>query len=1024
LRPAAGKFVLKTNHLPADVQAIIARYWQRLLEQQGQQPGRQPGEQLGQQDSQQNSPAQKLMALLDETPALAAELCQVWVASDYAANLCIQKPAMLVELINSGELERSVKNDFQAQLNGLLQTFYSNETDATELQEAVKQAIKKTLRLHHQQQMLRIIWRDVCAKAPVMEVCADMSNLANAALHSTLTLLHHWGVLQWGEPRGAESNDLQSLVVIGMGKLGAHELNLSSDIDLIFSYPEAGQTQRPPDNKQPTLTNQQYFTRLGQALIDMLDTVTADGFVFRVDMRLRPYGSEGALVCSFDAMEDYYQSQGRDWERYAMIKARIVAGNMTAGALLLSRLRPFVYRRYIDFSAIEALRGMKMQINKQVRRKGMGQDVKLGPGGIREVEFVVQALQLVHGGRERSLQQVSLHHAMEALVQNNYLQAQTVAELQSAYLFLRKLEHRLQGLANKQTQSLVTNPLEQQRIALAMDFQTWPELLAQLNEHRNRVTAHFKQVIHTEEEDDTQQTATNDSDWMALWKEDLGEDAAGKFLARHHFEDPAQSLQLLTDFRKSRNYVMLPTDSRQRFNRFMPVLLSAVSDAEKPSLSLSRVMVLIEAVSRRTAYLVLLLENPGTLQQLILLCSGSPFITEFLSKHPVLLDELLGGISQPPEKSALQAELQQQLLRIEADNFEEQMEYLRYFKLSHTLQVAAAQITGRMTVMKVSDYLSFTAEALLEQVLALSWAYLVNKFGYPVNTDGGWGEPDFAIIAYGKLGGIELSYISDLDLVFLHRGVLDKETVTQPPQRAINSREFYTRLAQRIIMMLGTSTVSGKLYEVDMRLRPSGESGLLVSSLDAFRQYQEADAWTWEHQALVRARGVAGNTALQAEFEKVRSAVLSKERDAAKLREEVAQMRQRMREELTRKAGSDKHKPPFVIKQGQGGIVDIEFIVQYLALAESRRCPALLTWSDNVRILEAAQGCELLQAQESEFLTEAYLALRSTLHHFALQEQDLADPLAALVDYQQGVSRIWNRIFADTLEAAEQQADD
>ena len=1012
---------------------------------------------------QKQSKADELIALLKQTPALACELCQVWVASDYAANLCIQNPAMLLDLINSSELERSVKNDFQAQLDVLLQTFYSNDNDASELQEATKQAIKKTLRVYHQQQMLRIIWRDVCAKAPVMEVCADMSHLADAALHSTLNLLHHWAVLQWGEPRGAESNDLQSLVVIGMGKLGAHELNLSSDIDLIFSYPEGGQTQRPADNKRPALTNQQYFTRLGQSLIDMLDTVTADGFVFRVDMRLRPYGSEGALVCSFDAMEDYYQSQGRDWERYAMIKARIVAGNKTAGEVLLGRLRPFVYRRYIDFSAIEALRGMKIQINKQVRRKGMSQDVKLGPGGIREVEFVVQALQLVHGGRERSLQQVSLHRAMEALVQNNYLPAETVAELQSAYLFLRKLEHRLQGLANKQTQSLVTNPLEQQRIALAMGFPTWTELLAQLNEHRSRVMAHFKQVIHTEEEDDSQQPGADDSDWKALWKEELGKEAlskedlskealskedqgkeaAVKFLAQHNLEAPAQSLRLLTEFRKSRNFVMLPTDSRMRFNRFMPVLLSAVAEAEKPSLSLSRVMVLIEAVSRRTAYLVLLLENPGTLQQLILLCSGSPFITEFLSKHPVLLDELLGGISQPPEKSALQAELQQQLLRIEPDNFEEQMEYLRYFKLSHTLQVAAAQITGRMTVMKVSDYLSFTAEAVLEQVLALSWDFLVKKFGYPVNSDGSWGEPDFAIIAYGKLGGIELSYISDLDLVFLHRGVLDQETVigstpasassnktsqaTQSPQaqRAINSREFYTRLAQRIIMMLGTYTISGKLYEVDMRLRPSGKSGLLVSSLDAFRHYQEVEAWTWEHQALVRARGVAGSRALHAEFDKVRAAVLSKERDAAKLREEVAQMRQRMREELTRKAGSDKHKPPFVIKQGAGGIVDIEFIVQYLVLAESRRCTPLLTWSDNVRILEAAQGCELLEPQESEFLTEAYLALRSTLHHFALQEQDLADPLASLAGYQQGVSRIWNRIFGDTLESADaaQQAD-
>ncbi len=1000
--------MLNTEHLPGAVQTIVNRYWQRMLE----------GEQ---------SDTAELMRLLAANPVLQEELCKVWVASDYAANLCILNPVLLVDLIKRGELERADKQDYLPELEALLSEFFNKEMKSADAD------FKRTLRRFQQKQMLRIIWRDISGKAQVMEVCADMSHLADACLQSSLNLLHHWCTQQWGEPRAEkksqhqyEQNEnpgkLQTMLVIGMGKLGAFELNLSSDIDLIFTYPESGETHWPnaADKNKPVISNQQYFTRLGQELIEALDAVTSDGFVFRVDMRLRPYGSEGALVCSFDAMEDYYQSQGRDWERYAMIKARIVAGNKLEGAEILERLRPFVYRRYLDFSAFEALRAMKMQINKQVRRKGMSQDVKLGPGGIREVEFVVQALQLVHGGRERGLQVASLHKAMQELVRNNYLPAETIDELDEAYLFLRVLEHRLQGLANKQTQSLVSNPVEQQRIALALNFASWSDMLAVLETHRGNVVRHFNEVIHDENEDDSATDENDDSEWLALWTQEINEEAALKFLKEHNFEDAEQSWALLTEFRKSRDFVLLPVESRLRFNRFMPVLLDAVSESPTPSFSLSRVMVLIESVSRRTAYLILLLENPGTLQQLILLCTGSPFITEFLSKHPVLLDELLGGISQPPEKSVLQNELQQQLLRISEDDFEEQMELLRYFKQSHTLQVAAAQITGRMTVMKVSDYLSFTAEAVLEQVLKLSWQYLVRKHGYPVNTDGAHGELDFAIVGYGKMGGIELSYASDLDLVFLHKGALDKETVvpeksaadTQTAPRVINSREFYTRLAQRIIMMLGTYTVSGKLYEVDMRLRPSGESGLLVSSLDAYRQYQENEAWTWEHQALVRARGVAGNAALLQEFYRVREQVLAKQREPKTLRDEVVSMRLRMRDELGRKAGSQKDKPPFVIKQGEGGIVDIEFIVQYLVLSQSRICPALLEWSDNVRILEAADGCALLEPGDSHVLTEAYLALRSALHNFALQENDLTDPLLELVPFRESVTQVWKRIFA------------
>ncbi|MGB4248065.1 MAG: bifunctional [glutamate--ammonia ligase]-adenylyl-L-tyrosine phosphorylase/[glutamate--ammonia-ligase] adenylyltransferase [Pseudohongiellaceae bacterium] len=979
--------MLETKNLPAPVKSIVDLYWERLLDLEKNQQGTQ----------------EKLSALVAADTGFADELCRVWVASDYAANLCITQPDMIVALKRSGELERCDKQDFSAELAGRLATL----ADVPESEQDTQ--LKQILRVNHQRQMLRIIWRDVCDKADVAEICADISALADAALDCSLNILHAWCVRKWGQPLGADNQKPQRLVVIGMGKLGAHELNLSSDIDLIFAYPDAGDTQ--PADSEP-LSNQQFFMRLGQRLIDVLDTVTSDGFVFRVDMRLRPYGSEGALVCSFDAMENYYQNQGRDWERYALIKARIVAGDQMAGKELLKRLRPFIYRRYLDFSAFEALRSMKMQINKQVRRKGLSQDIKLGPGGIREVEFIVQALQLVHGGRDLRLQEPSLYKAMKVLAQNDYLPGWTIDELREAYDFLRRLEHKLQGLANKQTQMLVTNEIERQRVALAMNLPDWESLVEQLDQHRRVVRQHFAAVIKTEDEEQSSAPSLEESDWGALWRQEMTIDAAIKFLGDHGFEDPAQTAKLIDDFRKDRTFVVLQGESRQRIDKFMPVLLHAVADSEQPSLGFARVLTLIGAVSRRTAYVVLLLENPAALQQVIHLCTASPFVTEFLSKHPVLLDELLGGIDEPPVKAVLQEELAQQILRIDPDNFEEQMETLRYFKQSHTLQVAAAQITGRLTVMKVSDYLTFTAEAVLEQVLGLCWNFLIRKHGYPVNTEGGHGQMDFVVIGYGKLGGIELSYISDLDLVFLHSGALDTDTVVGEGQRSINSREFYTRLAQRVIMMLGTYTVSGKLYEVDMRLRPSGESGLLVSSMEAFATYQRAEAWTWEHQALVRARAVAGSKELQRAFDQLRATTLGTRRDLQKLREDVTAMRQRMRDEFAKKPASERDKLSFIIKQGRGGIVDIEFIVQFLVLAHGADNAALLTYPDNVRILEAARDGGLLTSDQFRQLTDAYLGLRSALHHFALAQQDVADASDELDAHQLAVSHVWDAVFS------------
>jgi len=981
--------MLDTQNLPLAVREIVERYWLRLVE------------------SEQDYAivdADKLTTLVAENPQFGEELCAVWSASDYVAQLCIKRPSLLVDLVRNGELERCNKQDYKGELKQAL-------VELKGLSEAEHEAaLKRVLRLFHQKQMLRIIWRDVCDKAKVLEICADISALADAALDCALSVLHATLSEKWGEPIGARTGKTMQMVVIGMGKLGATELNLSSDIDLMFSYPEGGETR--PTQGEP-IANQQFFMRLGQALIDALDTVTSDGFVFRVDMRLRPYGSEGALVCSFDSMETYYQNQGRDWERYALIKGRIVAGDLGQGQSLLKQLRPFVYRRYLDFSAFDALRSMKTQINKQVRRKGLNKDIKLGSGGIREVEFIIQALQLVHGGRDKRLQEPSLYKAMKVLQDNDYLPVETVDELRDAYAFLRSLEHKLQGLANKQTQMLVSDAIDQQRVAMAMRFADWDALMVALEQHRYRVAQHFSDVIRTDDEDKPTRIDEHERAWSQLWREEMTESAAQLFLEEKGFEDAPGSTKLIHDFRKDRNFVVLEGESRLRFQRFMPVLLEAVSQAETPSLAFARVMTLISAVSRRTAYLVLMLENRNVLSAVVRLCTASPFVSEFLSQHPVLLDELLDGIDEPPEKALLQEELAQQLLRIDPDNFEDQMETLRYFKQSHTLQVAAAQITGRLTVMKVSDYLSFTAEAVLEQVLALSWDYLTRKFGYPVNSAGGHGELDFVVLGFGKLGGIELSYISDLDLVFLHNGALDEDSVVTEGQRSINSRELYTRLAQRVMMMLGTQTLSGRLYEVDMRLRPSGESGLLVSSMEGFATYERKDAWTWEHQALVRARTVAGSGKLHGEFDALRASVLSTTRDQAELIKDVTSMRVRMREEFGKKPSTERNKLSFIIKHSEGGIVDIEFMVQYLVLAFSGAHPGLLSYPDNVRILEAAKAAQLLNDEEHELLTHAYLGLRSELHRVALAQMEQGALSEELAQLQDGVSRVWQHLFSN-----------
>lgn len=991
--------MLDLSRLPAPLQEAGTRLWQQFEQAVAQQQLTPPMELSGDQISSEE---------------LSHQLTRAFVGSEYLAKTCIQQPQLLLDQISSGELFQPLPDSGYA---ALVEAAGACETDAE---------LDKTLRRHRHRAMVRIIWRDLNRLAGMTETTADLSRFADTAIQQAAAFHYHQLAGQYGMPVGKSSGLAQPFVVLGMGKLGACELNLSSDIDLIFTYPEHGQTT----GEQRQISNQEFFIKLGQRVIKSLDQQTADGFVFRVDMRLRPHGQSGALALNYDALEDYYQTQGRDWERYAMVKARAVAAEggeqpERAVAALMELLLPFTYRQYIDFSVIEALRDMKGLIRRQVQRKGMHLDVKLGEGGIREVEFVVQAFQLIRGGRDARLRERQVCKMLPFLEQENYLPPSAGAALLAAYEFLRNTEHAIQAFQDRQTQSLPSDPLGRLRLAWVMGFDSWEAFTVALDAHRGRVNEEFRAVIAAPDEED-KTSASGLESWLGIWDGTLAGEEALRFLAAHHCEAPEQLLQQLQQSRESRAVLNMQASSRKRLDSFMPRLLSTLSrqsgSGEAPvgmSQTLSRILPLVESIARRSAYLVLLVENPTALHQLVRLCSASPWIADELSRHPALLDELLTpeSLYAPPDKDALRDDLRREVLRLGWDDLEGHMETLRYFRSAHALRVAASEVTGALPLMKVSDYLTYIAEVILEHVLELAWQQMIARHGHPLREDGQpAGQPDFIIVGYGKLGGIELSHGSDLDLVFIHNAAAHLAT---DGEKSLDNLTFYTRLGQKIIHILNTSTISGKLYEVDMRLRPSGNSGMLVTSLAAFEKYQLNEAWTWEHQALVRARVAAGDPGLAEAFEAVRQKVLCQERDLDVLREEVRNMRLKMRDQLgSGKNNSDEEV--FNLKQDAGGIVDIEFMVQYAVLAWAWKQPSLAKYTDNIRILGALEEAGLLDAESVAHLIDAYKAYRSTGHRLALQRQEVVlhskqgegEPM--FVTERQLVGRLWQQLLDDS----------
>ncbi|MGD8853868.1 MAG: bifunctional [glutamate--ammonia ligase]-adenylyl-L-tyrosine phosphorylase/[glutamate--ammonia-ligase] adenylyltransferase, partial [Gammaproteobacteria bacterium] len=781
--------------------------------------------------------------------AFRACACRVFALSEFVAETCIRHPGALAELLESGELLAD------GWPGGLARRVARRIRDCRD-----ERALRQRLRQLRRREMLRIAWRDLAGWAPLHETLEDLTELADACIEAALDRLGAWQAEDSPAPLGADGQPA-SLVVLAMGKLGARELNFSSDIDLIFAYPDA-----IPAPRRGALSPEQYFTRLGQSLIHTLADADHDGFVFRVDMRLRPYGNAGALVCSFEALEDYYQSQGREWERYAMIKARPVTGDAAARAELTELLRPFVYRRYLDFHTFESLRDLKSQIEREVQRKGQQDNIKLGPGGIREIEFIAQAFQLVRGGREPRLRHPGVIEVLGTLADLDLVTRDAVAELVSAYVFLRRTENRLQAMRDQQVHHLPEAEQDRACLALAMGFQDWTGFRAALDKHRSQVEGHFKQVFAVPADEPGESA----DPLVDLWLKRLAEGEAGRALEAAGFDDVAEAQRWIEQLRSGTAPRYLGEQGRARFDALVPRVLGEVGAQAQPAETLGRLVHVLEQIAGRTTYLALLQENPPVLSQLVKLCAASPWIAQQIARFPLLLDQLLDPrtLYAPLQREELEEELEQRLHDVGNADLEQQMDRLRQFKHAMVLRVAASDLVGAIPLMVVSDRLTAIAEVTVQKVLSLAWAEMVSRYGTPRCEVAGQARPvAFAIVGYGKLGGIELGYGSDLDLVFLHdsRGSAQHTDGSRPVDNAL----FFTRLGQRIIHMLETFTPAGVLYEVDMRLRPSGSSGLLVSSLDAFADYQHNEAWTWEHQALLRARAVAGDADLARRFSAV-----------------------------------------------------------------------------------------------------------------------------------------------------------
>jgi glutamate-ammonia-ligase adenylyltransferase len=858
------------------------------------------------------------------------------------------------------------------------------------------------LRRWRRREMVRIAWRALAGWAEVEETLGELSDFADAAIRVAVAHARQALAVRYGEPR-SPAGAVQPLVVVAMGKLGGHELNFSSDVDLVLLFPEHGETDGP----RP-IANEEFFTRLGQGLIRLLESTTHDGFALRVDMRLRPFGDSGPLVTSFASLEDYLPLHGRDWERYAYVKARAVTAADRYAEIRASALGPFVYRRYLDYGVFESLREMKGLIEREVARRELAGHVKLGPGGIREIEFIVQAFQLIRGGRERRLQTTSLLEALSTLGELRLMPEAAVPELRAAYLYLRRLENSLQMLADGQVHQLPADELSQQRIALAMGAADWGVLLTELGRHQACVSGHFNRFVFGAAD---RGGAAVSIDLGRLWDDGAESAMLAESLGGAGFTDAAQAAQMLLALRASALVRKLDDPGRRRLQALLPPLLADIGAAglagPEQLAVLRRIISILEATGKRSAYFVLLRDSQPARSRLIEICRHGEFLVRQIASYPLLLDELVDErlLSDLPDRQALASELHAAMQQLDDEDPERQVEALCHFQRAAIFRIAVADLTGRLPVMRVSDRLTEIAELILGRAVELAWRQITAQFGVPHCGEGAQRRPvSICAVGYGKLGGLELGYASDLDLVFLHdsRGERQETEGARPIENPL----FFVRLTQRLVHLLTVHSAAGRLYEVDVRLRPSGKGGMLVTQIDAFAEYQRREAWTWEHQALLHARAVAGEAALCAEFERTRLDVLRHAVRRESLRADVRAMRERMRRELSK---SDDGR--LDLKQDTGGIADIEFLAQYWALKWARDYPPVAMFSDTIRQLESAASAALVPQATVDFLTAAYRAYRTRMHHLSLAGEPGLLAADEFVAERGAVTAVWDEVM-------------
>jgi [glutamine synthetase] adenylyltransferase / [glutamine synthetase]-adenylyl-L-tyrosine phosphorylase len=751
-------------------------------------------------------------------------------------------------------------------------------------------ALMRRLRRLRRRVLLRVIARDLGGLAGLDEVCGTMSDLAELAIEAAL--------------------DEKELIVVGMGKLGGRELNVSSDVDLIFVHPGG-------------MEDQERYEHAARRLIRLLANVTEDGFVFRVDMRLRPYGDSGPLACGLEFLETYFITQGREWERYAWIKARALTG--TQHEPLHKIVRPFVFRKYLDYATLGAMRQLHAEVRREVARRELAGHVKLGPGGIREIEFVAQAFQLVRGGRDAELAVRPTLEVLEKLSAKRLLPAMASQELSAAYVFLRNVEHRLQYLDDAQRHDLPQQAEEQARLARMCRFASWDEFSRALGAHRAAVSRHFDAV----------------------------------FAESRQESEPWPDHPRLESLRASQRYAALPAESRRRLDALIPALARAAAASGDAETTLARALDLVQAIASRAAYLALLAEHPEALERVTRMLAASSWAAQFITRHPLLLDELLDDrlLYAPQDLDGYARTLRAQL-EAHAGDAELRMNLLRETHQAQVFRLLAQDLAGRLTVERLADHLSALADVTLAIAIDEAWRDLPRRHRE--------GAPRFAVIAYGKLGGKELGYASDLDIIFLH---------DDPDEQAPGT---YTRLALRLQSWVTTRTSAGVLFETDLQLRPSGASGLMVSSMEAFERYQEKDAWVWEHQALTRARYSCGDPAVGAAFEVIRERILRRQRDAQSLKQQILEMRAKLHAAHPNKSGL------FDLKHDDGGMIDIEFAVQFLVLGYAHRHPQLTRNLGNIALLRMAADFGLIPSQTAEQARNAYREFRRLQHALRL----------------------------------------